>query len=190
MKKKEKPFLRIFLKKVSDLPDNTMVWFLDEVFFEVCGKTSHTWGPRGKKIIVKNNGSSGKDCVIGAVNPYEGKSFFLQWDWIDSRVVERFLKLLSRRYPDKKHIIIIDNATYHTNQGSVDYPLPKTVKLLFLPPYSPDFNLIETLWKVLRDDFFNNKFIKNISELKQLVSNVLKNVMNTTQTVLNACGIS
>ena len=79
---------------------------MDEVFFEVNCKLSHTWGPKGRKVIVKNNGSNGKDCVIGVVSPYEGESFFLQWDWIDARVVARFLKLLSRRYPDKKHLII------------------------------------------------------------------------------------
>jgi len=167
-----------------------MVWFMDEVFFEVNCKLSHTWGPKGRKVIVKNNGSNGKDCVIGVVSPYEGESFFLQWDWIDARVVARFLKLLSRRYPDKKHLIIIDNAAYHICQGNNEFPLPKTVELWFLPPYSPDFNLIENLWKVLRDDFFNNKFFKNIMELKDYVCNLLKNLMDTTQTVLNACGLS
>ena len=190
MKNEETLSSRNFQKKIYRLPENTMVWFADEVFFEVCGKISHTWGPKGQRIIVKNNGSSGKDCVIGAVEPYEGKSFFLQWDWIDSRVVSRFFKLLSRRYPDKKHLVIIDNAAYHTNQGSDDHPLPKTVELWFLPPYSPDFNLVENLWKVLRDDFFNNKFFKNILELKDYVCDILKNLMNTTQIVLNACGIS
>jgi putative transposase len=167
-----------------------MVWFADEVFFEVNCKISRTWGPKGKRIIVKNNGSNGKDCVIGAVAPYEGKSFFLQWDWIDSRVVARFFKLLSRRFPDKKHVVIMDNAAYHSNQGSKEYPLPKTFEVLFLSPYSPDFNLIENLWKVLRDKFFNNKFIQNIIELKEYVANVLKTVMDTTEIVLNACGIS
>ena len=167
-----------------------MVWFLDEVFFEVCGKISHTWGPKGKKIIVKNNGSGGKDCVIGAVTPYEGKSFFLQWDWIDSSVVQRFLQDLSALYPDKKHIVIMDNATYHKTQGNDEYPLPESIELWFLPPYSPDFNLIENLWKILRDDFFNNKFCKNLMELKDYVCNILKNLMNTTKTVLSTCGIA
>lgn len=100
------------------------------------------------------------------------------------------MKDLSELYPDKKHLVIFDNAKYHTNQGSEDYPLPKNVELFFLSPYSPDFNLIENLWKVLRDDFFNNKFFKNILELKDYVCGVLKNVMNTTQIVINACGIS
>jgi len=182
--------LRIFLKKVSNLPENTMVWFSDEVFFELCSKISYTWGPKGQQIFVKTNGSSGKDCVIGAINPYEGDSFFLQWDWIDSQVIEMFLKELSDLYPDKKHLIIMDNATYHKNQGSDDYPLPENIELFFLPPYSPDFNLIENLWKVLRDDFFNNKFFQNILELKGHVCDVFKNVMNTKQIVLNACGIT
>lgn len=179
-----------FQKKIFNLPKNTMVWFADEVFFEVCSKVSYTWGPKGQKIIVKNNSSSGKDCVIGAIEPYEGKSFFLQWDWIDSRVIESFFKELSKLYPDKKHLIIMDNAAYHRNQGGEEYPLPKNIELFFLPPYSPDFNFIEKLWKVLRDDFFNNKFFKNILELKDYVSNILKNVMNTRDMVLNVCNVT
>jgi hypothetical protein len=77
-----------------------MVWFMDEVFFELCSKLSYTWGPKGERIVVKNNGSGGKDCIIGAIEPYEGKSFFLQWDWIDSRVVEKFLEDLTALFPE------------------------------------------------------------------------------------------
>lgn len=183
-------FMERFSKKIYSLSENTMVWFADEVFFEVDGKISHTWGPKGQKIIVKNNGSGGKDCVIGAIDPYEGNSIFLQWDWIDSRTVARFLAELSKRYPDKKHLIIMDNAAYHKTQGNEDYPLPENIELLYLPPYSPDFNLIENLWKVLRDDFFNNKFVQNLLELKEHVCDVLKNVMNTKQIIFKACGIT
>ena len=66
----------------------------------------------------------------------------------------------------------MDNATYHKNQGRDDFHLPKNIELFFLPPYSPDFNFIEKLWKVLRDDFFNNKFFKNLMNTKDIVLNV------------------
>jgi len=190
MKKEESYSLKRFQKKIFSLPENTMVWFSDEVYFELCSKISRTWGETGQKTIVKNNSSGGKDCVIGAINPYEGDSFFLQWDWIDSRVVEMFLKELSELYPDKKHLIVIDNASYHKTQGNIDYPLPKNIELFFLPPYSPDFNFIEKLWKILRDDFFNNKFFRNMTELKDYVGNVLKEVMNTKDIVINVCNIT
>jgi putative transposase len=179
-----------FQKKIFSLPDNTMVWFADEVFFEINSKISRTWCKKGQKITVKTNGVSGKDCVVGAINPYEGDSFFLQWDWIDSQVIEIFLKKLSELYPDKKHLVVLDNATYHKNQGNKNHPLPDSIELFFLPPYSPDYNFIEILWKVLRDDFFNNKFVKNLLELKDFVGNVLKNVMNTRNIVINVCGVT
>ncbi|MEI8390545.1 MAG: transposase [bacterium] len=97
---------------------------------------------------------------------------------------------MSELYPDKKHLIIMDNAAYRRNQGGEEYPLPKNVELFFLPPYSPDFNFIEKLWKVLRDDFFNNKFFKNVLELKDYVSHVLRNVMKSRDIVLNICNVT
>lgn len=179
-----------FQKKIYNLPEGTKVWFLDEVYFEFASKISRTWGEKGQKIFVKTNGSKQKECVIGVIEPYEGESFFLQWDWIDSSVVSCFLKELSEKYPENKHIVIIDNATYHTTQGKEDYPLPENVELMFLPPYSPDYNLIENLWKVVEDDFFNNKFFKSFVEFKDYVSNILRNIMNIKDIVLNACSIT
>jgi hypothetical protein len=171
------------------MDENTMLWFIDESYFALNSSVSYDWGEKGKKIVLKTNGSKGKDCVIGAVAPYEGNSFFLQWDWIDSSVVSTFLDELSKAYPDKKHLIMLDNASYHRSQGSDDFPLPTNIELMFLPPYSPDFNLIENLWKVLKDEFFNNELFKTLNELKDYVSYVLKLVMNQNEIVLAACGI-
>jgi hypothetical protein len=102
-------FLKKFSKKIFSLDmEKTTVWFLDEVFISINPSISYDWGPKGKKIVLETNGSNGKDCIIGAIDPNDGKSFFLQWNWIDSEVVSNFLEELSRSYPNKKHIIILD----------------------------------------------------------------------------------
>lgn len=171
------------------MDNNSMIWFADEVYFTLNSSLSYTWGERGKKIVIETNCSKGKDCVIGAVEPYEGQSYFLEWDAIDSTAVSKFIEDISEIYPEKKHIIIFDNASYHRCQGNEEFPLPENIQLLFIPPYSPDFNLIENLWKVLKEDFFNNKLFKSLKEFKDHVCNILKLVMSQKDIVLSACGI-
>jgi len=175
-------------KKVYKLEENTMIWFGDEVFFHLDGSLSYDWMAKNTRKIIKTNGSKFKDCVLGLVQPEKGISFFLQTEWVDAIVFSTFLNELSRAYPIQKHFIILDNVAYHKCQGSEDYPLPENIELMFLPPYSPDYNPIERLWKVFKDEFTNNQLFKTLKELKEAVYDGLKTVLNKREMVINACG--
>ncbi|MFZ5955802.1 MAG: IS630 family transposase, partial [Nanoarchaeota archaeon] len=151
-----------------------MIWFADEVFFHLDGSLSYDWMPKNTRKVIKTNGSKLKDCVLGVIQPEDGISFFLQTEWIDALVFSAFLNELSKYYPDNNHFIILDNVAYHKCQGTEDYPLPENIELMFLPPYSPDFNPIERLWKFFKDEFINNSFFKTLSDLKDAVYDGLK----------------
>lgn len=165
-----------------------MIWFADEVFFHVDGSISYDWMPKNTRKVIKTNGSKLKDCVLGLIQPEEGISFFLQTEWIDALVFSAFLNELSEYYPDKKHFIILDNVAYHKCQGTEEYPLPENIELMFLPPYSPDFNPIERLWKLFKDEFVNNNLYKTLNELKEAVYNGLKTLLNNGEMIIKACG--
>ena len=107
-----------------------MVWYLDEVFFSLDCGLSYAWMPKNFRTSIEINGARFKDCVIGTVCPAEGKTFFLQTEWMDSFVVLAFFKELSTYYPNKNHLIIADNVSYHKSQGSRNYPLPDNVGLV------------------------------------------------------------
>lgn len=166
-----------------------MVWYLDEVFFGLDGSLSYTWMPKNTRLVIETNGAREKDCVIGTVCPANGKTFFLQTEWMDSLIVSAFFKELSIFYPDKKHLIIADNVSYHKNQGGKEYPLPENIELFFLPAYSPDLNPIERLWKYFKDEFLNNNLFKNLVEIKENVYEGLKSIINSLDLVKNICSI-
>lgn len=166
-----------------------MVWYLDEVFFGLDCSLSYTWMPKNTRIAIETNGERFKDCVIGTVCPKNGKTFFLQTEWMDSLVVSAFFKELSAYYPDKKHFVIADNVAYHKSQGSKDFPLPKNIELFFLPAYSPDLNPIERLWKYFKDEFLNNSLFKNLAKIKKTVYEGLKNILNSCNLVKSICAI-
>jgi transposase len=58
-----------------------------------------------------------------------------------------------------------------------------TLNLFFLPPYSPDFNPIEQLWKIAKDNFFNGWYAKNIEQLDDRVCEALLALINNPEQV-------
>ena len=71
----------------------------------------------------------------------------------DGRTLEHFLrKLLRHRQPGQRLVVVLDKTRYH--HARVLAPFLKAsrhvLRLLFLPPYSPDLNPIERVWKLAR----------------------------------------
>jgi transposase len=51
--------------------------------------------------------------------------------------------------------------------------VPKNMRLLSLPPYSPELNLMENIWEDLREKSFHNKTFKDLGEMEQHLLSVL-----------------
>lgn len=161
---------------------------MDEIYIKLDSSISYDWIPKNTKKLVKINRSTQKECVIGAVLPDSGKTFYTQSEKINSHVVSTFLKEFSENYKEKHNVIILDNASYHISQNTKDFPIPENITLFYLPRYSPDLNPIERLWKYLRDNCFNNKFFENKLDLKITAYNSLRKLQEEKDLVKNICG--
>lgn len=74
--------------------------------------------------------------------------------------------------PDKKYLLILDNAGWHKTQIVQKYISKySNVKARFIPPYSPELNPIETNWKVTRNGVTKSQFFETIEELKESLEN-------------------
>jgi DDE superfamily endonuclease len=67
-----------------------------------------------------------------------------------------FLQQLAAREPEAVHVILWDGAGFHPGQGAPE--LPANVRLIALPPYSPELNPVEKLWDQLKDRLCNQPF--------------------------------
>ena len=65
-----------------------------------------------------------------------------------------FLEELSQVYPDDYLLLVIDNAIWHK---SSTLKIPSNIELAFIPPYTPEMNPIEQVWKEIRKRGFKNK---------------------------------
>ncbi|MDR2120282.1 MAG: transposase [Tannerella sp.] len=81
------------------------------------------------------------------------------------------------RHPNAKCIYIIsDNSKYYRNKSLLQWIEETKIRQIFLPPYSPDLNLIERLWKFLKKKVVNANFYRTKELFRQAVMKFFDNI--------------
>jgi len=93
-----------------------------------------------------------------------------QYDTIDSANIIEFLRELNTAYPFKTINVILDNGRYHKTETVINYCQNNNIKLHFLPPYCPNLNPIERVWKVMNRYVRNNVVFDKPKEFKEKLS--------------------
>lgn len=78
--------------------------------------------------------------------------------YLNSDSVCEGLKKLRQNNPNERLYIILDNAAYQRCKKVKNFAAELNINLIYLPPYSPNLNLIERLWKFLRHKILANKY--------------------------------
>uniref|UniRef100_UPI00187264F1 transposase n=1 Tax=Acidithiobacillus thiooxidans TaxID=930 RepID=UPI00187264F1 len=89
--------------------------------------------------------------AYAAVSPQDGRMDSLVLPEVSSKCMQIFLNEVAQRYPDENILMIMDGAGWHKSHH---LQLPENLRLLFLPPYSPELNPQEHLWDELREKYF------------------------------------
>lgn len=91
-----------------------------------------------------------------------GDHFFLVLPYCDTIHMNYFLEELSKAFPKDQILLVCDGAAWHKSKG---LRVPDNIKLLFIPPYTPEMNPIEQIWKQLRSMGFRNEVFKSLSHV-------------------------
>ena len=96
---------------------------------------------------------------------------------------------MSEDYPNKKVIIISDNAKYHHFKGISEYLEGlKNIQFLYLPAYCSELNAIEHLWKSLRTNVTHNTLFNSFAEMLKQVSSYLASLNEDKGILRKLCG--
>ena len=121
-----------------------------------------------------------KASYSGFVIPETGELFVATPETTISSI-RKFLT--AKPLPEGKHyVLIMDNAPWHKKtlrlvdtEKHTDYAdISSKVSFLMLPPYSPDLNPIEQVWRITRKENTHNTFFPTLSALKETVDNAFK----------------
>lgn len=149
-----------FESELNEFP--IRLYFQDEARFGRINTVQKCWCQKGIIPIVTQQLIREYTYAFGAVCPETGNIFSLIMPYADSQAMNIFLKLLSKQQQKERIILCMDKAGWHTtNQLAV----PQNIILWFLPPYSPELNPVELIWRELRGKYFNNKTFNSISDV-------------------------
>jgi transposase len=94
--------------------------------------------------------------IYGAVAPTTGERFVLELPYLNADTFQLFVDAFAQAFPDSLNILLLDNSGAHTAQR---IRWPANVQPVWLPPYCPELNPIERVWRDVKDDLAWQQFV-------------------------------
>lgn len=145
-----------------------------------------TWFLKGKQRSIPTTGKHRGVKLLGILNYETGQVYCREDEKYDAEVFLEFLKEIEQKYPVGKIVIILDNS--HIHHAKLIQPFLEAtprMKLVLLPLYSPELNLIKGLWKWLKADIINNAFYPTVKEIQSAVQEFIKGINSSKQKVID-----
>lgn len=144
---------------------NTREWEVfvaDEVRMQLEAITRRAWLKRGERTVLKVNRSREAQNYLGLLNQKSFVCEVYELSWQNQQEVLRALELFLQNHSKKRICIVWDNARFHKGHGIRKAlgkgKLLERVHLINLPPYAPDRNPIEHVWKAAKDSVANVQY--------------------------------
>jgi len=94
-----------------------------------------------------------------------------------------FLEHLSTTYPNDRIVLLCDGAAWHKAKS---LKIPENIRLVFIPPYTPEMNPIEQIWKEIRKRGFKNEVFQTLNNVVQRLCSTINSISAQTITSITA----
>lgn len=144
-----------------------IVLFEDEASYWLDGTLHQTWSRIGHQPRVDTYGQRKTAHLFGAIDLADARFTYSFADVFNGHTFWQFLRRLVAKYKGRKVFLIIDNAPCHNLPSEGKTWLSNNsekIELCRLPPYSPEFNPMEPIWKTTRKMTTHNRFYRTVAE--------------------------
>jgi len=164
----QKEFKKNYEDFASQLKEDETIVFMDGMHPTHNLETGKAWIKTGKIKEVLTNSGRQRCNLNGFYNPFTQDIFAKEYPSINAQATIDSFEELERFYPNKATIyVVIDNARYYKNALVKEWLETSRIEPIYLPPYSPNLNLIERFWKCLKREVILNQFYPKFSEFKE-----------------------
>ncbi len=146
---------------------NDHIYFMDGVHPQHNTMPAYGWIKKGEEQEVKSNTGRKRVNINGAIDIENQKGIFDFCETINAESTVKLLQKIELFHKNSRHIYIFcDNARYYHSAEVRSYLESSKITLMFLPPYSPNLNLIERFWKFFKKNVLYNKYFETFEEFE------------------------
>ena len=151
--------------------------FQDEAGFGRINKPKYCWCEKGTRPSVPCHHIREYRYVYGAVEPLTGENCFVVMPYCNTDCMNIFLEELSNTFPRDKIVLACDGAAWHKSKT---LKIPENIELIFIPPYTPEMNPIEQIWKEIRKIGFKNEVFQTLQKVVDRLCDTICSLSNDT----------
>jgi transposase len=159
--------------------------FEDEARFGRISDPRRCWAPPGVRPEVKTQLVREYEYAFAAVCPQDGTLDTLVLPTANTEAMGIFLAEVSQRHADEWIVMVLDGAGWHRAKR---LKVPANMRLISLPPWSPQLNPVEHVWDEVREKWFANRVFDSLSAVEEQLMTALKTLEEDSPRVASLTG--
>jgi len=169
-KDQQKIWLNSYEHLKQNLPNHEAICFMDGVHPTHNVQPAYGWIKKGERKEIPANSGRSRLNLSGVIDVNMHKVLIQEDKNLNASSTISFLQKIEAFYPEKRKIhVFCDNAPYYKNKAVTEYLKSSKVELHFLPPYSPNLNPIERLWKWMKERIVYNTYYEHFEDFKSAI---------------------
>lgn len=161
------------------------VFFVDAAHFVLGAWLGHLWCLA--RVLLPTPSGRQRFNVLGALHAVTHQIVTVTNDtYITSVSVVELLDKLARQFANRPITVVLDNARYQRNKYVMAEAERLHITLLWLPSYSPNLNLIERLWKLVKAECLHGRYYPSFKPFKEAIVTALERTDPTFQQKLQS----
>ena len=174
-------------KTLIELNQETILLAQDESRFSSESSRITSWSTKGTAVSYSGFRYGTSLNCFGSFNLHTGHLLSSFHETGNALTTIEHFEIVRKHYGDKPIAYLIDNASWHKTKKVREYCAENNITLLFLPPYSPEFNPIERVWGFLKSKI-KNIYFSTAEKFTTFVTELLQNINQTEHSkLLNLC---
>ena len=180
---KQEAFVSELSDIISNMDETSVIYYADGVHPTHNSRSTYAWIEKGREMEQPTVSGRDRVNINGLLNAMDVTDVIAHTcESVNAESTKALYQAALDRHPEADCIhIISDNAKYYRNKTLNQWIEGTKIKQIFLPPYSPNLNLIERLWRFLKKKVINTNFYRTKELFKRAVMKFFENIAEYKQ---------
>ena len=174
----QEAFIEYYHRLRSTMKEEDKLYFLDGVHPQHNTAAAYGWIKKGQESKISTNTGRKRININGALDPESLEVIARADETLDAKSTISLFQMIEEQNPKANKIVLIgDNARYYYNSDVLEYiNNSRQLEFVHLPPYCPNLNLIERLWRFMKKKVLHNKYYPTFSDFKKAIGEFFQNL--------------